>query len=939
MATPPQGPAASSNEPPIGGANSRLRSDVKSSLRIDTGQLNKLNEALKQAKETTKQWRIEMEKLAKAASSVHASITGVAGGGGKGGAFSPAVPGTDGEDVNSSKKPGQEKSATAQALTGSQRFAAGVAAAAPIIGGLTRQLDQRIDRGIAYSTSADRLNMLTQQMTGLSQQQVIQNMRRPLTDYKLGAGGVNAIMAFQASTGIQATPGMAQSIAAIRASTGFTKSTQDILTEQRQLMDPTVANRMFMMGGVNAFNIGGGMKDPLQMRQEIVKRMGLDNPAIARSALAPGSVTRARMADLGLGEEMQTEILQYAQQQIQFREKGGKGFYDPSKREDRARMGVEDNLATQQEETQRVSDLREERFMERQIDNMAALERSNQALIKAMTSLEDTMSGVIGARTSTRAGARIAGSALKGVGAGLLGAAALNVWNPGGWGLALAGGAMMLGSAMAGDPPDPDAEGNVSAGVPRSKSKSSAHDSQIHVPYGYNGNRISISELKNKADFQKLNPRFKSRLLQMMRVNPNVGVGGGTRDSAAQEAMFRSRYEPTTEVTNIFWEGKYWKHVSGAAAAPPGMSMHEIGLAADLVGDLDWMNAHAAEFGLKHFAGVNNEPWHVQPSDLPNSRAKYESQGAPWGTDGNFNREASKGSGPGGRVGIVGDGTHTEVFDEGKESSREHINKKGLWGQADTISDRMDKSRQSSMTRFMTSKGGAPNPNGHGPNFQRRGGRGGRPLPPPSPGALSGAEVARLAYNAKFRGKDLAAVVAIAYRESRWKPGAYNPNRATKDDSYGLMQINMLGDLGPARLQQFGISRNEELYDPQTNMDAAYVLYQRSGNTLHPWGGYKGKSNTYGTDLSLGEQAVREAGLEKELSGDPTDFLKAPTRSGATNGGSSGGTMHVTSSPTINVAPVINFNGTPSTPDLRNIAQVVSRMIKAEVDMLDMRTA
>jgi hypothetical protein len=131
-----------------------------------------------------------------------------------------------------------------------------------------------------------------------------------------------------------------------------------------------------------------------------------------------------------------------------------------------------------------------------------------------------------------------------------------------------------------------------------------------------------------------------------------------------------------------------------------------------------------------------------------------------------------------------------------------------------------------------------------------------------APGALSGVEVARDAYNAGFRGDDLVAVVAIAKRESNWKPGAFNGNTATQDRSYGLMQINMLGDLSGARLQQFGITSNEQLLDPQTNMNAAFTLYKRAGNTLHAWGGYKGQSDTFGTDLGAARQVVIDAGLD-----------------------------------------------------------------------------
>lgn len=126
---------------------------------------------------------------------------------------------------------------------------------------------------------------------------------------------------------------------------------------------------------------------------------------------------------------------------------------------------------------------------------------------------------------------------------------------------------------------------------------------------------------------------------------------------------------------------------------------------------------------------------------------------------------------------------------------------------------------------------------------------------------LSGTDVARMAHDAGFRGEDLVDVVAISKRESNWKPTAFNGNSGTGDRSYGLMQINMIGSLGPSRLQQFGLTSNDQLLDPQTNLDAAFVLYQRSGNSLQAWGGYKGMSNTFGTDLDAARQVVSDAGL------------------------------------------------------------------------------
>ena len=942
MAETPQGPEAEVGEQVIGGNNSRMRSEVKAGLRLDTQQLQKLKGHLKEARDITKSWRMEMEKLAAAAKDVQGVM---GGGGGKGAGGTPRPAGTDGAPINSSGSVGQSKSATAQAVsTGGPskglstfgKVGAGFAAAAPIIGAAMGQLDARIDRGMQYASSADKLNLLTQQMTGMSQMQAMQQ-RQGLTDFRLGAGGINAATQFGLSTGQTITPAMAKSIEAIRTSTGFSKSTADILTEQRQLMDPTVANRMFFMGGVNAYEIGGGMKDPLQMRQEIIKRMGLDNEKVMKGAMGPGSVTRARMADMGLGEEMQTEILQYAQQQMSFKEKGGQGFYDPSNKSHRQRMGIENNLATQQEETQRVSDMREEQFMRRQIDNMAALEKSNQDLIKAMASLEDTMSGLIGARISSRPKQKMIGGALKGIGGAMV-AGGLASANPVGVGVAAVGGLLLAGGALLGDPANPEAaqDGLVTKAASKGHN-SSAKDSETMVPYGYGGGKISLSELKTKPDFNKLNPKFKERLLQMMRANPNVGVGGGTRDSGMQETMFKSRYRRTESETGIFWDGSYWEHVSGAAAAPPGRSFHEIGLAADLVGDLDWMNAHAHEFGLKHFAGVNNEPWHVQPSDLPNSRKKYEEQGAPWGTDGKYQQGGELDDGS-----ISGSADHSDHGGGGQPS--------GVGGGGGlpnfaglSIQEAMEKAREAGLTRLMSS-GGTMNNAPAGGNVKFKASQSaGQTATVGSGSALAAAA----AHKAGFQGNDLIKIVAIAGRESGWNPRAKNPN--TSD--HGMWQINWGANEEIAK--SLGAKNPEDLFDAYLNAKVAYKLFQNAQGWakgddpgFHPWRGsdtgWENKGPGWdgnGDEMWHADKFVAEAtaATAQYTSGDP--MFTEPARGGSRggSGGSRNTTNHITSSPTINVAPVINFNGAPSTPDLRSIAQTVSRLIKEEVDMMNLR--
>lgn len=88
---------------------------------------------------------------------------------------------------------------------------------------------------------------------------------------------------------------------------------------------------------------------------------------------------------------------------------------------------------------------------------------------------------------------------------------------------------------------------------------------------------------------------------------------------------------------------------------------------------------------------------------------------------------------------------------------------------------------------------------------------------------------------AGFKGDALKTMVAIAIAESGGNPWCHNPN--PPDDSYGLWQINMIGGLGPDRRKRFGITNNNELYDPLVNAKAAYEL-SGGGQNFKPWTTY-----------------------------------------------------------------------------------------------------
>lgn len=91
-----------------------------------------------------------------------------------------------------------------------------------------------------------------------------------------------------------------------------------------------------------------------------------------------------------------------------------------------------------------------------------------------------------------------------------------------------------------------------------------------------------------------------------------------------------------------------------------------------------------------------------------------------------------------------------------------------------------------------------------------------------------------LIHEAGFQGSAANTMYGIVMAESGGNAHAHNGNAGTGDNSYGLAQINMLGSMGPARLQEFGLSSNEQLFDPLTNLKVAYKL-SGGGANFTPW--------------------------------------------------------------------------------------------------------
>lgn len=119
---------------------------------------------------------------------------------------------------------------------------------------------------------------------------------------------------------------------------------------------------------------------------------------------------------------------------------------------------------------------------------------------------------------------------------------------------------------------------------------------------------------------------------------------------------------------------------------------------------------------------------------------------------------------------------------------------------------------------------------------------------------LSVAQMAELAKEAGFNDEQAAIMAAIGAAESSGNTKAHNPNASTGDDSYGLWQINMLGNLGPERRNQFGISENQQLFDPRVNAAAAKKIFDQQG--FEAWSVYK--SGAYAPYLGTAREAVFE---------------------------------------------------------------------------------
>lgn len=487
-----------------------------------------------------------------------------------------------------------------------------------LIGSLGSQIvsaiDKRAEAGRGYSLAADKSTLVMQQLTGMSQSGVMNNLRMPLTQYKLGVNGINEMMDLQARTGINAA-GQARSVEFMRTLSGFTMGAAGATSIIESLADPETVNKMFMMTGMSLVGPGGKQRSTQSLIENLAKRAGLTDPKLAATAMAPGSVSRATLSQMGVTGDMQEQVLRFAQSNAAFRKRGGKGTYDPTKEEDRKLMGIDDTFAMEAEETQRRRGKRDEQFYRDQADAYAKLERQTQRLTDTMAKFEHAMEGIIGARTGGRVGQKLLGGAAGAVGAGMLGfgAAALAA-GTGGLGL-IAGGAILGGlGRMFGDPNTSD-DFASSIWTPRSSSSTVVGSSTATTPAGTpaipviadvpaaitpdpeaaplqlweagqydvfkTGLKSSFSNsflqtqysgkseytIKNSGEFNELNSELRKAINSMAdramaEAGLDINLVSGRRSTDEQTKLFFERYQlapPGVKEYKDSFDGKYYK--------------------------------------------------------------------------------------------------------------------------------------------------------------------------------------------------------------------------------------------------------------------------------------------------------------------------------------------------------------------------------------------
>ena len=128
-------------------------------------------------------------------------------------------------------------------------------------------------------------------------------------------------------------------------------------------------------------------------------------------------------------------------------------------------------------------------------------------------------------------------------------------------------------------------------------------------PYGYSGTMLTWDQMMVKNNVKNLHPELLRRFKALIEYAATQGVPLGVGDGW--------RVQPDPPPPGFAQPGNSWHESCPVSPTTPSA------LAIDTVLDSSWawMENNVAAFGLRSFRDVNDEPWHIQPVEIPKSRS------------------------------------------------------------------------------------------------------------------------------------------------------------------------------------------------------------------------------------------------------------------------------------------------------------------------------
>lgn len=127
-------------------------------------------------------------------------------------------------------------------------------------------------------------------------------------------------------------------------------------------------------------------------------------------------------------------------------------------------------------------------------------------------------------------------------------------------------------------------------------------------PYGYGNVTLTWEQMTTKSTVNNLHPEFQRRFKALIEfaATKSVPLGVGTG----------WRVQPNPPPPGFAKPGNSWHE------SCPTSPYSSTALAIDTVpkGSWDWMEKNIKTYGMITFRYVNNEPWHIQPYEVPKSR-------------------------------------------------------------------------------------------------------------------------------------------------------------------------------------------------------------------------------------------------------------------------------------------------------------------------------